>query len=412
MKKLKYRARKSKIGAEDFAIGKGHIYQKRGNGEDIKLHKVSLITPLGLIDDCVQIDTELDIADDIDIIYFTGYYNEYDGAEGLYAKIATREQQDIGMYINSKTATYKRVGVGSKVRAIWFGARGDGITNDLQALLAAFKYKSVELGNFATYKIITSHIVDIPISTTFELLGNSSVLDIEAPQTSVAFNFIANDILYFVISGVKFKGTVAKAFTLQNIHNVKRLEVYATTFENNMMPDGIERHIIQGRDQTITGKWTFLEPPTTSLEASQSNHPITKGFIDSLSEVPRGKYVRTTGANTVTGNKYYSVLKADSGVITKGSLMQYYNSFDVSGLIPPPPTLLEFTDTVPPIGSAYLQTAYSDTPNNLYIGTQWEKISEDVVDLTFLEGKNHIASKRTGNNYMYFTQCVLWKRIY
>lgn len=410
MKKLKYRTRKSKIGVEDFAIGKGHIYQKRGNGDDIKLHKISLIKPLGLIDDNVQIDTLLEIEDDIDIIYFSGYYKEYDGAEGLYAKIDTREQQDIGIYINSKNATYKRVGFGSKVRAIWFGAKGDGVSNDLRPLLAAFKYKCVELDNFTTYKVITSSVIDIPISVTFELLGNSSVIDIEAPQTSVAFNFIATNMLYLVINGLKFKGTAAKAFTIENINDIKRIEVYSTIFENNMKPDGIDRHVINGEDQTITGEWTFKEAPTTSLEASKAGHPVTKGFIDSLSEVPRGKYVRTTAHNEITGNKYFTQLKAGTGVVTKKQLLDHYDNFYVDNLIPPKPLLQTFKDTVPPVGSAYVQTAYTEDPNVIYPGTIWENVGADVTDLTFLEGKNHIASKRTGNYYMYFLQCVIWRR--
>lgn len=411
MIKLKYRIQKQQIGIEDFAVGRGHITQNRG-GQDITLHKVSKVLNLGLLSKVVDTKDFLNLPEDVEFIYFSGFYSEYDGAEGLYRKITSSVQQDIGIYLTTNSATFKRV-IDTPVKLSWFGAVGDGLVNDLEPFLAACKYGFVILDANKTYKLSTVNTRQVECSHKFELLGNNTTILLEATNNGIPLEFVFTNLLYFSVRGIKFIGEVQEAFRL-NTQNIKFIDLLGTEFIGTIEPIGIRKYVYTTTNQVITGQWKFSSPPKCSLEPSKANHPINKEFADNL-KTDGVKYVRSDAYNFITAYKYYDALFAEvANVWTKKDAIEFADNLEIDDLIPKYDAFsFSYVEVVPKVGSGYLQPVNTPTPNELYPNTIWEKCKVDENEITYLESDARplLKGRGDGGARMYFIKVALWKRI-
>lgn len=378
--KLTTRCNREYIGVEDIEIGQGHVIQKR-RGVDRTYHKVTTVKDVGLISDALNgLDTG-----GAELIRFGGFYSPLDGGEGLYRKLPEKlEVHDIGVFFSTEDATYLREGITGPVDIRWFGAVGDGETNDLDAFTKAFMYPSVILAG-GIYLLRADTKVTIELTRGFEMLGNGSTIDLRALTSDCLLAFKpVNKILYFNIQDVNFTGVgVTKAFELLHQDLISFINAnHLTTYTPETLMPNLPSFVYGSRDQVITGKWMFTEAPVSDSEPSLDRHPVTKAFIDNLTQIDETDYVTYQDVKAITALKNHVVSphvktgKQLTSAVRASDMLEYYMQFmdEYKQLIP-----TDLVEAIPEVGSTYIVPPTNgglavEEPNTKFPGTTWELI--------------------------------------
>lgn len=382
-KNLITRGTRGGIGVEDLAIGEGHIEQSRG-GMVATYHKIPMVEDVGLIYDALTSGV-LDKTQSTRI-RFSGFYSKLDGGEGTYIRLPERlpDTNDIGVFITTDTATFVREYVDGKVNVEWFGAIGDGITNDLAAFLRAFKYQSVVLAQ-KTYLLQANTTANIELSSAFELLGNGAKLILKSILTDTLLSFTAiKPILYFNIQNLTFVCSgVTKAFKLANQDNIEFINASHTAkYEPEDSKPELPEFVYAKRKQTITGAWTFTDAPTMSAQPTLDAHPVPKSLIDAMTHIDPTPYVTTNDSKTISALKNYLTdvvcLQGGSGnkAVRRIDMQTYFAQFEdeYNALIPD-----DLIEATPEVGATFIAAPTNDSttsldPNVMFPGTTWEVI--------------------------------------
>lgn len=411
--KLTTRCKREYIGVEDIEIGIGHVEQTRGQIPST-YHKVTAVKDVGLLTDAISkgIDTG-----NAELIRFGGFYSPLDGGEGLYRKLQEKlDVHDIGVFFSTEDATYIREGVTGPVDIRWFGAVGDGVTNDLNAFIRAFKYPSILLAG-GRYLLRADTKVTIELTRGFEILGNGSTIDMQALLNDCLLSFKpVNQILYFNIQDVNFTGTgITKAFELlqQDLVSFINANHLTTYTPETLMPD-LPSFVYGGRNQIIKGKWTFSEAPTSNSTPALDNHPVTKGLVDALTSIDETDYVTYTSNKAITALKNYVVSpialtgKNLESAVRASDMLEYYAQFmdEYKQLIP-----TDLVEAVPEVGSTYIVPPTNgglavEEPNTKFPGTTWELIG--YTDRLLSSGAQVTRLSSGTTEALYFQ---VWKRI-
>lgn len=323
---------KELIGKEDLAFGKGHITQHRANGIQ-QLHKLNIGKTIGLIHDALA-NNILDTID-TDIVQFTGFYEENDGGEGTYIRLKDKhELNDIGVVITTDTVSFMRLGIDEGVKLEWFGAKGDGITNDLQAFIYACAYPKIHLSNGKHYFIQLHSTMTIHLQNVFELLGNNATITLQVlyDDVGIIFNPL-EQLLYFIISNVTIHTIGAKQpYELYNQNSISFIDAVDTVIYSpkESIPD-LPEFVYTLKNQTITGTWTLNSAPTADIEGTLPEHPVTKSQFDKFTQLTEDSdYVLTNSTATITGSKIYTNQLATvsstspTAAVTKETALNYF----------------------------------------------------------------------------------------
>lgn len=117
-----------------------------------------------------------------DVVYLSGYHSESDGAEGFLVYRATGYTANGGsIYTSSSTGTWNRLEDEREVQLKWFGATGDGSTNDAAAINSWLDVVETGKDGFVnpcdsfyryaatpTYRVFTSRIYGVGEKSCFQ----------------------------------------------------------------------------------------------------------------------------------------------------------------------------------------------------------------------------------------------------
>lgn len=386
---------KTPLGLDDISIGTGHTTQTRNN-EEVVLHNVPIVYNAGLLSEC----NIKDLPTNIEVIEFTGYYTECDGGEGIYLQLPEFDKnEDIGVIINSNYKSYKRQGITDQCNIKWFGAKGDGKTNDALAFKRAIsRFNFIELQPNETYYIELDRTLEIPVVKNFQIFGNFSTIRFFSLQDEVALRFnIMKQINYFYISECNIEVVNVKyPFAIENQQNIGLLDILDnTTYSDPSLYENINttnHYVDRNSEQTIFGNWTLPFYPTTNRQPTLDNHPVTKGYVDSQM-IPQGDYVHLTDDEIITGDKVFTNFvrvndaEAEDEPMTEKQLKEFIDTIDMQAIIKEElaklNVSLESGDIAKmPVGYEYLQfpvnNAYvaAEEPAQMQQGTVWTLLNE------------------------------------
>ena len=386
MKVLSVIADKNLAGVEDIIIGGGHVTQTRLT-KDITLHKINICKNLGLLS---QIDFDT-IDSDITLFRVTGYYTEYDGGEGYYEKINIDfATHDIGLYIVNKEGTIWKRKFQEYVLPEWFGAKGDGETNDTNALLAAIQYGSVLLDS-KHYVIDILYSNTILITQSVDLYGINTIIEIKSLLDTAIVTFqLAETCLRVRFRHITFKTNLAKLCQFDYNHNVLFDITHTVTYNpSTSMPVIINNrdYFYIADDQTI-GIQTFNTPIRSNKFPTNDNHPVIKAAIKEQ-ELPADT-VYLDSDQTLAGQITFTQpvigveTTIDNGIVTLGQLnnLAVLSDEQKTEIDTWVASLDTTTTTSLPAGSFYLQFKDQLSPAELFPGTEsnWVRVQADDVD--------------------------------
>lgn len=381
MKILNITAKKQKLGYEDIVIGTGHITQTRSDITKKFYHKINLQCNLGLISTC---DFN-SIPSDLTEIYFTGYYEEGDAGEGIYRCIGNDTTHNVGIYISNGIKCWKRE-FNEYVKPEWFGAKGDGLTDDAIPFTTALLYGSIELTEGKHYKIELLQTNIIPLSKSIDLIGNNAILEINSILETNKLIFSLEPDVTVKFKFVTFKSNLPKIF---NFYNSITADIkYCEFIPESINPFNTTEYLTQQGQQTLTTT-TILEGRNfKNIVATNELHPINKNDLKSLKieEIPNA--VSVNGDDEITGLKTFYVnpigpkAVEPNQIVTLGQMKE---------LVKLPQSIKDIIDAwllelkegqgeygkneCPyPVSSAYIQPHGTKDPNELWPGTEWVKL--------------------------------------
>ncbi|WP_432645687.1 hypothetical protein [Methanobrevibacter sp.] len=384
MKILNITAKKQKLGYEDIVVGTGHIQQTRSNITKKFYHKINLRCNMGLLNDC---DFN-NIPNDLEEIYFTGYYKEGDKGEGIYRYIGNDTTHNVGIYISNGTRCWKR-DFTEYVRPEWFGAYGDGKHDDADAFIIALIYGSIELAENAYYKCELLQTNIIPISKNIDILGNNATVEINSILDSNKLIFRIIESINIKMKFVRFKSNLSKIFDIieeQLVVTNKNIK-YCEFSPSNINPFSVTEYLTQQGTQTLTT--TILEGRNYKTQVATNDlHPLNKNDLKSLKieeEVPNA--VQVAGDVKIESLKVFyknpigPKATEENQIVTLAQMKE---------LVKLPQSIKDIIDTklnelkerkdininvCPyPVSACYIQPHGTKTPKELWPDTNWVKI--------------------------------------
>lgn len=386
MKILNIIADRNLAGVEDIEVGSGHIEQTRLNKTNT-YHKINIQVNLGLLCDCNF--KELDSS--YNLIRFTGFYNEGDGGEGFYEKVAIEAEHDIGVYITNKDGIVWKRKYTHFVSPSWFGAVGDGETNDATALLAALKYGEVDF-DAKHYVIDIIENVDIPINRNLDLIGNNSIIEIKSILGDNKLNFIFSDnVIKVKFRYLKFITKLDKLFYFTNTDNIVFDIDFLNTYEPNSSKPLVNplKYLTIGSAEIVKLN-TFTKPLRSNILPTNDLHPVIKKAVKPQELPPDA--VTLDGNEVLVGPLVFT--KPISGVAAVSNtglvpLSQLQDTFKVTNEIKT--EIDEWLKTQKVIGQAnvlgpgsfYIQYPNTKNPKELFNNSDWIRVNPDDVDTFF-----------------------------
>lgn len=380
MKILNITAKKQKLGYEDLVIGTGHLSQERNGSTKKFYHKINIQCNMGLLYNC-DFST---ISSDLQEIYFSGFYEEGDLGEGLYRLVGDGSHHNIGIHISNGSVFWQRVFT-QFVRPEWFGAHGDGITDDAEAFIIALNFGNVELREDAHYRLEMLKTNYLDINTNIDIIGNNATVEINSILDTNKLVFNLKDGSNVRIKFVNFKSNLKKLFQYFNAGNVDIK--YCTFTPESVNPFEMSNYLTQQGEQYLNAR--VLEGKQDKYQVASNNmHPISRNDIKSLNLEKVDGAVTINDEQTIEGLKiFYKAPKGeravdDDQVVT---LAQMYE------LIVLPQSTKDTIDAwlqglkdnqgsyglnecVYPISSVYIQPHGTKEPSELWPGTKWVKL--------------------------------------
>lgn len=133
---------------QDLSFGEGKISQQRG-GVTLSLDKINtvkVVSDISVLSNLSSSDQYVD-PDKFSVVKVKGYTTENDGGEGLFYwdKTANIIDEDLGTAfisgISPTTGLWRRLNTETgQVNAKWFGVKGDGVTDDTDAMNRVVEY--------------------------------------------------------------------------------------------------------------------------------------------------------------------------------------------------------------------------------------------------------------------------------
>lgn len=426
MRILNITATKSKLGLQDLQIGSGHIIQER-SGKSNKYHKLNIQADMGLL---CNLEIEK-IPDDYLYLYFSGFYEDGDGAEGVYKQVEyeidklaeAQDYTDYGAQISNGKKVWVRIIDDNYVRPEWFGAKGDGKTNDYKAIVQALNYGYVEFVENKEYYCYIQEEQYVAIAQQLEILGNNA---------KVIFNTLYNNIQLHLEAELGEAELRIKYLNIETNNNnlfkvTGTINVNATycnvnpiLFRNFNIIDCVTQEDAQVmKPLKYSGKLYTNEIPILD------EHPVTKISSKFYSATDDPTLVKLHNDQTWESLKQFTKpLKGvpavnDNEVVTLAQLKQSYR-------IPPQAQtdMLNWLKTLKnasdiclyPIGATYIQIG-NITPNTLWPGTQWVRndISEKIYTQQYVnvilpvENNGQLTTdkkyRNLSDNYWHYTDC-------
>lgn len=294
---------KTPLGIEDVSIGNG-ITNRDRNTNTNEFNLVNIPYNCGLL------NSNYKAAPNVDVLLFTGFYVEGDLGAGLYERLDTDQGEDIGVILQTEYGKYRRIGSENAVMPEWFGAKGDGVANDIRAFEVMLKgqynirlqphktyymntFTNIVLqlpyvyiqGNGATIKTSRdNYMFRITLDNPAEVYINNLVFD--GPNTPFFFTVgdkgIPGNVTYNIFNNLHFfdqgvlldtsseqtlEGlTTNKLFTIDNSLTNKSLATKKEIDEGMKLPDTVaSKQAAQIDGQKIAEVITFTRDPGFTL---------------------------------------------------------------------------------------------------------------------------------------------------
>lgn len=426
MKLLNIVATKSKLGLQDLELGSGHVIQER-SGIGNRYHKINIQVDMGLL---CNLEIEK-IPDDYKYLWFSGFHEEYDGAEGVYKQIENevselenaQDYTDYGAQISNGKKIWVRISDGNFVKPEWYGAKGDGKTNDYKAIVTALNYGYIEFTEGKTYYCYIQDEQYVAIAQQLEILGNNA---------TVIFNTLYDNINLHLEAELGSAEMRIKYLNLRTNNDklfkiTGNINVHATYCDINplLFKDfNVVLPVTQEDEQKIktlkfSGKLYTDEIPV--LE----NHPVTRASAKFYSATNDPALVKLHNDQTWDSLKVFTKTMKGVDAVNNNEVLTY-KQLKESYRIPQQAQtdMIEWLKTLKnasdiclyPIGATYLQIG-DVTPNTLWPGTQWIKndIAEKIYTQQYVEvvlplENNGITTttkkyRNMSDNYWHYTDC-------
>lgn len=288
----------------------------------------------------------------------------------------TKEKVDGVIYITKENKFYKRIFSG-KLNVKWFGARGDGLTDDSKAVQAAFDYGESLFFPAGKYKF------NARLSKQIELegdAGNTYLMPFDIKRAIIVYNTKApfwtysSSVANMIISSNNKTGTAISFGT--DLNGKQELDGQYSgnvTFRNVLF---------QGFDRAISFPWGNIGCSFYSCSFQQNRYGVYS--LDN----------KGTGNIMHAGNKYFYTCEFDSNDVG----VYFHNLTDGFGGV-------SFTDCIFQFnlinGFFYSNNTY--TPIS-FINCWDEKKSDDVskmVDVDAFDNKKRISKKYKSTSYIF-----------
>lgn len=426
MKLLNIVATKSKLGLQDLELGSGHVIQER-SGIGNRYHKINIQVDMGLL---CNLEIEK-IPDDYKYLWFSGFHEEYDGAEGIYKQIENevselenaQDYTDYGAQISNGKKIWIRISDDNFVKPEWFGAKGDGKTNDYKAIVTALNYGYIEFTEGKTYYCYIQDEQYVAIAQQLEILGNNA---------TVIFNTLYDNINLHLEAELGSAEMRIKYLNLRTNNDklfkiTGNINVHATYCDINLLlfkDFNVVLPVTQEDEQKIktlkfSGKLYTDEIPV--LE----HHPVTRASSKFYSATDDPALVKLYNDQTWDSLKVFTKTIKGVDAVNNNEVLTY-KQLKESYKIPQQAQtdMIEWLKTLKnasdiclyPIGATYLQIG-NVTPNTLWPGTQWIKndIAEKIYTQQYVEvvlplENNGITTtnkkyRNMSDNYWHYTDC-------
>ena len=150
------------------------------------------------------------------VVYIRGYYSDGDGGEGLFyydASDTTSTDNGGTIIVDVDGKRWKRQFTGA-VSVKWFGAKGDGTTDDTAAIQNAIDYSITSIDNnravffpVGTYKITGQ--INIPFATGWKIFG-------EGASSSKIVQYTDNTPIFVLTQDLTHSWTISDMYLLWN----------------------------------------------------------------------------------------------------------------------------------------------------------------------------------------------------
>lgn len=395
--RLMYNISKRKFGEEDIEIGTGHVFQDRSTEP---LHKISLTKKMGTIHSAIVNKTLNEVPNDINTLYFSGFYTDGDGGEGYYFKQKNKIPQNLGIILNSNTASYRRQNTISELYVSWFGAVGDGKANDLEPFLAALKLGGTIVLQPKTYLLQGDKELEIIVSNNINIVGNNATIILQALNASNLLNFKFNEASYFILSNANIESIgLNKAFTFTNANIARYINTsHFVTYKPASSAVSYNNFLYTRKEQILAGNIKLAKNPTSKVNPTLGSHPVRRDFIDKV-VAPQGSYLTKDANQTITAMKnYHKPIKVaeptkDSHALTNTALNNKVSA-SIADLIKLIPSYK--APAAVPLYYLQFKASEANTPAKLWPDYKWEKvIFDDTIPLALrgfgsrlVDGKN------------------------
>lgn len=262
---------KTQLGLEDTVVGQHTITQIR-NGKQLDG------TALNIPYNCGLLKNYYKDAPNVDILIFTGFYEEGDLGAGIYEKLDTDQEEDIGVILQTDNGKYRRLGSEVSVIPEWFGAVGDGKFNNVYIFETMLKAEyTICLTTGKNYYLNLFTHTQLPVQF-INIYGNGATITINRePPFRLALN--SNDPYNIHISDVVFANNHLLEFVSnpQNVTFDIAKNVFNTAFDYG-------EYVTTNKEQTIFN-WKVDKLFAVS-NYSLAKNLVTKKQVDEAAKLP------------------------------------------------------------------------------------------------------------------------------
>lgn len=403
MKILNITAIKKPLGAEDIAIGTGHILQTR-NGVEKTYHKVPVQCDMGLLADCKFEE----ISSDLTELYFSGYYEEGDYGEGIYKKVGVGTDHNTGIYITNGSVVWKRQ-YDTYVRPEWFGAKGDGVSDDAEAFIIALMYGAIELGHNKHYRCELLKVNTIPITQNIDIIGNQATVEVVSILDSNKLIFQLVNNIQIRCEFVTFKSNLEKIF---HFYSEREADLkYCTFVPSSINPFKSTSYLMQKSEQYIQAKYLEGRHYKTQV-ATNDLHPINKNDLKSLKLEKVENAVEVKGDVTITVSKVFYKSPQGPDAVDDDQVVTLYQLQQLMKLPQATKDVINSwlqslknsqgsygkNECPYPTSAIYIQPFGTKEPSELWPGTEWVKLEYNDGALIYNEFEVNNSGQLFGTN--------------